>query len=91
MRLNGWTATYTAYWFFRRWALIAEFSGNYGTPTIHPPTTGDVSSSSLRKRNHSYLFGGTYRSFERSRIALTGRIVVGAIRWLLLQQGQSNF
>ena len=81
IRLNGWTASYTTYQFFRRWGLTAEFSGNYGTPTIDPPPAGSVPSFALRSRNHTYLFGGTYRSFERRRLALTGRILAGATHW----------
>ncbi len=81
VRLNGWTATYTTYQFFRRWGLTAEFSGNYGNPEIDAPVAGASPRVFLRARNHAFLFGGTYRSFERRRLALTGRILAGATHW----------
>lgn len=31
--------------------------------------------------SQTFLFGGTYRSFERRRLALTGRILAGVNRW----------
>jgi hypothetical protein len=69
VRVNGWTASITTYQFFRRWGLAAEFSGQ-----SRDRDGLDVSSQ-------SYLFGGTYRSFERRRFALTGRILAGVNRW----------
>ena len=65
LSLNGWAVSVTNYQFFRGWWLTAEFGGN-----------GDDGN-----RHRSYLFGGTFRSFQRKRFALTGRILAGGTTW----------
>jgi hypothetical protein len=62
---NGWTASATSYQVFRRWGLAAEFGSNFGKNDA---------------RQDSYLFGGTYRGFERRKLAVTGRILAGVTR-----------
>ncbi|MBY0507291.1 MAG: hypothetical protein K2X03_25475 [Bryobacteraceae bacterium] len=69
VRLNGWTVSATTYQFFRRWGLTTELSGH-----SRDKLGLDVSTQ-------TYLFGGTYRSFERKKLALTGRILAGTNRW----------
>lgn len=69
VRLNGWTASFTSYEVFRRWGLIAEFSD-----TRREKGVVDATSQLI-------LFGGTFRSIERRRFALTGRIMAGTHRW----------
>lgn len=69
VRLNGWTVSATTYQFFRRWGLTAELSGQ------------SRDKNGLDVSTQTYLFGGTYRSFERKKLALTGRILAGTNRW----------
>ncbi|HBY64179.1 MAG TPA: hypothetical protein DEH78_30525 [Solibacterales bacterium] len=69
VRLNGWTASVTSYQVFRRWGLTAEVSGH------------SRNKDGLDVSTQTFLFGGTYRSFERKRFALTGRILAGVNRW----------
>ncbi len=69
VRLNGWAASITSYHFFRRWGLAAELAGQ------------SRNREGLDVSTQSFLFGGTYRSFEKRRFALTGRILAGAGRW----------
>ncbi len=63
--VNGWTVSVTNYSTFRRWGLTAEFGGEGKAGTSH----------------RTYLFGGTYRAFQRKRLGLTGRILAGATQW----------
>ena len=67
--LTGWTGSVTGYQIFRRWGLTAEFGGH-----SRDKDGLDVSSQ-------TYLFGGTFRSLERKKLALTGRILAGVNRW----------
>lgn len=78
--LGGWSASATTYQFFPRWGLTAEFSGNYGTPSIANRVPG-TNNFELDARQHTALFGGTYRALQRRRFALTGRIRAGVTRW----------
>lgn len=65
LALNGWTASIADYRVFQRWGLTAEFSG----------ASNDGTSQ------HTYMGGGTFRSVQRKRFALTGRILAGTTRW----------
>ena len=65
LSLHGWTASITNYQFFSQWGLAAEFGGS-----------GKDGTSQM-----TYLFGGAFRSLQRKRFALTGRILAGTTRW----------
>lgn len=68
-RLNGAAVSFTTYQFFRRWGLTAEFN------------TQARDRDGLDATAQRFLFGGTFRSVDRKRFAVTGRILAGVNRW----------
>ncbi len=76
VRLAGFNFSATTYQFFRRWGLTAEFARHSGSPTIENGTSFPIDAT-----QSTFLFGGTLRTVNRRRLALTGRILAGGTRW----------
>lgn len=58
LNLNGWNAAVTGF-MTKNFGITADFSGNYGKPTISVTDAGLVTSTKLDTKIHNFLFGPT--------------------------------
>jgi hypothetical protein len=81
LNLNGWTASAT-YNFHKYLGATAEFSGEYGSPTIASVSTTD--------HQHTFLFGPTVNFLRTDKLTLFGHALFGVADSSLSVAGVSS-